>query len=322
MDLASAPATTETQGPVVPQSQPVGVLSGLDPMLDDNAVRQAIAAAEANNQDPTTIKLSELSQGTVAPEAPKATPEVPVKFLKSDGAVDVEKIQASTKQLEEAVQQKEAKLQEATKSVDDLVKHYLDLENKFKNTPNPDKIMAQIPPPPPPQQMLPPQQMSDQQLLAMINEDMKNNPAATVAQLVEIAISKRLQPIEEKERIGYVRENVEKLAKADPRFLQHYNAVTAKIDSDPDIRRLKNPHRAAWLEVKEEMRLGEPSPVQAQPSKPLSPVLGGGTPPSAPSSSGPTHQDILGNLDKIDLRDRKQEAMADEAIKQFLSRGR
>lgn len=303
------------------QSQPIQALANLDAPLDDAQVRAAIANAEANNQDPQTIKLDELAQAPVTnPPAPAPTPapvEVPQKFLKPDGAVDVEKIQASTRQLDEAVQAKEAKLNEANKSVDDLLNHYLDLEKRLRTTPNPEKIMAQLPQTPP--QVSPPQ-MTDAQLFQMINEDMKNNPAATVAQLVEIAIAKRLQPLEEKDRIGTVRENIAALAKKDPRVLNPdlFQAITRKIESDPDIRSRRNPHRAAWLEVKEELRLGELTSAQAQPSKPLSPVLGGGTPPSVPSSSSQSPQSVLDNLDRLDLKDRKQEALGDEAIRALL----
>lgn len=301
-----------------PQSQPIEALANLDTPLDDAQVRQAIANAEANNQDPQSIRTDELAQAPVStPPAQAAPVEVPQKFLKPDGAVDVEKIQASTRQLDEAVQAKEAKLNEANKSVDDLLNHYLDLEKRLRTTPNPEKIMAQLPQTPP--QVSPPQ-MTDAQLFQMINEDMKNNPAATVAQLVEIAIAKRLQPLEEKDRIGTVRENIAALAKKDPRVLNPdlFQAITRKIESDPDIRSRRNPHRAAWLEVKEELRLGELTSAQAQPSKPLSPVLGGGTPPSVPSSSSQSPQSVLDNLDRLDLKDRKQEALGDEAIRALL----
>jgi hypothetical protein len=102
-----------------------------------------------------------------------------------------------------------------------------------------------------------------------------------------------------------------------------FNAINGVLSREPELYNLRNPHEVAWLKVKEEMRLGEPFQAQAQPSKAPSPVLGGGTPPSAPSVAIPqTPQNIVSNLDKIDLRDRRQEAMADEAIRAFLSRGR
>jgi hypothetical protein len=302
------------------QSQPVQAIAPEVP-FDDAKVREAIMKAEANNLDPQTITLDEFAQGrvnTIPLEAPIPAVEVPPKFLKSDGSVDVDKLQASTATLETAVQQKEAKLQEATKSVDDLVKHYMGLEKRFTSTPNPERVLAQIPQAPPPPPQINPQQMSQQQLEDAINADFQRNPGRTMVELLNIGLSQRLQPLEEREKIQSVRENVEKLAKNDPRVLQHFDAITAKIESDPELRRLKNPHRAAWLEVKEDLRLGELSQAQAQPSRPLSPVLGGGTPPSVPSASVPSPQNVLSNLSSLDIRDKKQEALGDEAVRRAL----
>jgi hypothetical protein len=136
-------------------------------------------------------------------------------------------------------------------------------------------------------------------------------------------IQKKLQPMEEREKAEATRLNLQALASRDARILREdvFAAVNAKLQSDPDLWRLKNPHKAAWLEVKEEMRLGEPLPVPAQPSR-ASPVLGGGTPPSAPSSSVMSPTDVIANLHKLDLRDKKQEALGDEAIRAQLASSR
>lgn len=338
MDIIDAPLPVEKPtGPIVSQPQPVAALQGLDPTLDDNAVRQAIANAEANNQDPTTVTIADMTAGQsqtptpqapvqpepTAPEAPKV--EVPQKFLKPDGEVDVEKLKASTEQLNEAVKQKE---QAVTKSVDDWVKEYERLEKRLSSLPNPQKLAASLPSPQPaqvpPQQAAPafnPAQMSEQELEALINQDFQRNPGRTVAQLVQMALDQRLHPIEHEKKLGTVRSNIAEIAKNDPRVLRQdiFNAINAKLENNPVYMNLPNPHKVAWLEVKEELRLGEPSQVQAQPSRPTAPVLGGGTPPSAPSVSVPTTpQNIIANLDKIDLKDRRQEAMADAAIRAML----
>lgn len=326
MDMLTEHLVPEApKGPIVPQAQPVGVLADLDPQLDDNAVRQALAAAEANNQDPMTVTMGDLAQVKTPqepakaeqPSQPKIPADIPEKFLKPDGEVDVEKLQTSTRQLDEAIQKKE----EVFKSVEDLWNHYKDSQKKFGGMPNVDQIAAKLPaliqqPQTPPA----PQQMSDQQLREFIRRDYEADPIATTAQLIEIAIQKKLQPFEEREKDSAVRENIRQLAAKDVRVLQHYDAITNKLNSDPDLWRLKNPHKAAWLEVKEELRLGEPQTAPAQPSRAPAPILGGGTPPSTPSSSVPPTQNVLANLDRIDLRDKRQEAMADEAIRQFLSR--
>lgn len=315
-DVIIEPATSRQ----VPQSQPVQALEGITAPLDDAQVRQAIVDAEAKNLDPQSLTLEDFAQGKVqnpTPEKPGA--EVPQKFLKPDGVVDVEKIQASTRQLDEAIKTKE---EAVTKTVDDYMREYNEREQKFRNMPNPDKLAAQLPvqPIPTPSQDIPPQNFEE-----IVRRDYAADPLGTTTRLLDIMIQKKLQPLEEREKAEVTRANLQALAAKDPRILREdvFAAVNAKLQNDPDLWRLKNPHKAAWLEVKEEMRLGEvPSGTPAQPSRP-SPVLGGGTPPSAPSSSVPSSpQDILANLHKLDLRDKKQEALGDEAIRAQLAASR
>ena len=158
---------TITEGPLFvepvkesagPQSQPIEALPKGGAPLDDAAVREAIGRAESAGQDPLSLTLSDLAQGQtqnpVSSEALKA-PEVPQKFLKPDGGVDVEKLQASTRQLGEVLKDKETAVQ---KTVEDYLREYRELETRFKGLPNPDRLApppAQVPP-----QMIPPSQMN------------------------------------------------------------------------------------------------------------------------------------------------------------------
>jgi len=314
MDIIDAPQLVEKPVPVTSsQAQPVSILSGLDPELSDDAVRQALANAEKNGQDPMSAKLSDLDSlqtPVVVQEQPKL--DVPQKFLTPDGVVDVEKITASTRQLDEAIQKKE----EAVKSVEDYLAEYREKESKFRNMPNPQKLAATAPV----IQETHPSNMTDAELEAAIRQDYNSDPVLTTSRLIEVAIEKRMEPVFRKEKEDSVRSNIAALAQKDARVLnpEVFKAINDKLVSDPDLWKLKNPHKAAWLEVKEELRLGEPGTVHAQPSRMLTPVLGGGTPPSTPSTSAQTPQNVIGNLDKLDLRDRKQEALGDEAIRAFL----
>lgn len=324
MDIIDAPQeVVKPTGPIQPHAQPVAVLADLDPMLDDAAVRQALVNAENTGLDPTTITIEDMVKGQSSPpngapvqtpEAPKA--EVPEKFLKPDGTADVEKIQASSRQLDEATKVKEAAV---NKTVEDYLAEYREKEAKFKNLPNPQRLAAQMPPSAPPPDV---PNMSQQELEAAIRREYDANPILTVANLVDAAIKARLEPFEAKDRDERVRRNIAELATKDSRVLREdvFAAIKQKLDSDPDLWKLKNPHKAAYLEVKEEMRLGEPTLAQAQPSRQSAPVLAGGTPPSAPSVSGTANQDVLANLDKIDLKNRSQEAMGDAAVRAFLAR--
>lgn len=295
----------------VSQSQPIQALANLDAPLDDAQVRAAIASAEANNQDPQTIQLDELAQAPV--NTPPSVPvEVPQKFLKTDGAVDVDKIQASTRQLDEAIQKKEEAI---SKSVDDYMREYNERENKFRNLPNPERLAANVPPPP--VASMPIAEIPNYE--EIVRRDYAADPLGTTTRLLDLMLKQKFQPLEERERAEATRSNLQTLASKDSRILREdvFAKVNEKLRNDPDLWKLKNPHKAAWLEVKEEMRLGEPTQAQAQPSRPLSPVLGGGTPPSAPSSSVPSQNGNI-NLDALDLRDKKQEALGDEAIRRAL----
>lgn len=278
----------QLQGASQPAFQP-------EPKLDEAKVREAMQEAARAGVDPFKLTVGDmetgirLSEPTVAQVEPPV--EVPEKFKKPNGAVDVEKLNDATRQLDAAVQAKEAKTQEVQKSVEDMVREYKALEKRLSSTPNPDRLAAQLPQAQAPQVPQVPQQYSDQQLEAMINADMQANPARTVAQLVQMSIERalgdRLKPIEEDRRDNSIRANITKIAEQDPRILnqQVFDAVNVKLRDNPELWNLKNPHKTAWLEVKEELRLGEPSQVQAQPSKPSAPILGGGTPPPAPSLS-------------------------------------
>jgi hypothetical protein len=294
----------------VSKSQPIEALSNLDAPMDqaeENQLRQAISNAVANNQDPLTIKSQDLAQGPITP--------VPQKFLKTDGTVDVDKIQASTRQLDEAIQNKQALVQ---KSVDD----YLEMEKKFRNLPNPEKLAAQVPQiTQAPTAPIPQGQLTPQQQEEIVRRDYAADPLGTTTRLLDLMLTAKFQPIEERNQIEARRQNIQKIAEKDPRILQsdYFDAVNAKLQADPDLWKLKNPHKAAWLEVKEEMRLGEPvlGQVQAQPSRP-SVVLGGGSPPSVPSSSVQSSGQV--DLSTLDIRDKKQEAMGDEAMRAMLNR--
>lgn len=313
------PQIEPTATPPAGKSQPIqAIAANTDPVFDDNAVRQAIAQAEANNQDPMTIRTDELaSQGQVPNQAEVKTTqtEVPQKFLKSDGAVDVEKIQASTRQLDEALQKRDPVPQ---KTVEDYLAEYQEKEKLFRSGTVPKPAVVEPIPVPAVPQFNPTADFEE-----IVRRDYAADPLGTTTRLFDLMLQKKFAPLEEREKVEATRSNIQKLVEKDSRVLQPevYAAINSKLAADPDLWKLKNPHKAAWLEVKEEMRLGEPSQAQAQPSRP-SPVLGGGTPPSAPSSSVQQPQDVLSNLHRLDIRDKTQESLGDEAIRKALAGNR
>ena len=280
---------------LTPEQSPVASQPAHQPAsekLDANQVREAMRQAAEQGIDPFELTVGDLKQGL--PSVSQAEPPVvaPEKFKKPNGEVDVEKLKASTKQLDEAIQEKKAAVQ---KSIDD----YIQKQKEFRNLPNVEKLKAASTPPP----VIPPApsdpvSMSLEEIKAKIAQDLQRDAPGTVLDLVQIAVNQRLsqeigplkQDAEERKlerQDRQLRENLTKLAENDPRVLQadYFNAINATLEANPELWNLKNPHKAAWLEVKEELRLGEPSRVPAQPSRPPSPILGGGTPPPTPSSS-------------------------------------
>lgn len=292
------------------------------PELDDAAVRAAIAQAEQTGQNPERLQISDLSQRKEE-TPPKETPEIPNKFKTPDGEVDVEKLKASTQKLDEVIQKKEEEL----KSVDDYVREYREKEAKFRSLPNPQKVAEEVRSPEVPS-------LTADQIRARIQADMQQDMVGTITDLVDVIVKQRMnaavKPIEEDIQLtrreredNRLRENLKQLASKDSRVLHPviFAAINAKLESDPNLWSLKNPHKSAWLEVKEDLRLGEPSQAQAQPSKSVSPILGGGSPPPAPSSSTPSMpSDPFSMMNQVDLRDRKQEAQGDAAMRAFFAK--
>lgn len=287
------PATELRQEPpkFVPSTE------GNTPPMDDNAVRAIFAQAAAEGKDDlneTVVLTAPLGQPLpTAPVLASPPPEVPAKFQKPDGTVDEEKLKNSSAQLNEALQAK-------AKTVEELLLEYKESQKKLGQLGNQEgqikKEMAQVPQAPAP--LFQPDQNMDairQQLLQLQQTD----PIAFAVEIAR-AVSRKeatdiaapmlqvAQNMAEQERDGNVRRNIAALAEQDPRILQLYGEVTKELESDPAYFRLKNPHKAAWNEVKERMRLGEaPARAPAQPSMIPSPTLGRGSPTSVQGLAQP-----------------------------------
>lgn len=310
--------------PEQPQSASQPALQPDSFKLDEKAVRQAIQQAASTGVDPFSLAVGDMNKVDTPVETRTELPQdFPDKFKKPNGEADVEKLKASTRQLDEVLQKKETEVQ---KTVEEMFSEYKVKEQKFRAMPNPERLAAQAPMAPPVQPTAP-SQLSDEQLEAMINADINKNPARVMAEFTKLQLEKMIGPILEERKDNAVRENIKALAAKDPRIMnpQVFAAVNAKLDADPDLWKLKNPHKAAWLEVKEDMRLGELTQAQAQPSKPSAPILGGGTPPPAPSLSPETatQEAIFQAAAQLgsDPRDRKfdpkQQAALDQAAKRY-----
>jgi len=279
---------------------------GLPPPMDDNAVREIFAKAAADgaedlNATITTTAPAPQGQPPVAAQPPvtaqpvqpppvgTSVPQkegIPSKFQKPDGTVDEEKLKASS-----------ARLDEAQKTVDDLLADYKAKEKEYhQKSAEAKQIQAQIPGIPNAPLMtapLPPEaEAIRQQLLALQQQD----PIAFAVEIAR-AVSRKeatdiaapaLQVAEvmaQQQRDSSLRGNISALADRDPRILnpQIYAEFQKELnDPSENYFALKNPHKAAWNEVKERLRLGEPTTAQAQPSNLSpnggSPTLGRGSP--------------------------------------------
>lgn len=229
-------------------------------------------------------------------ESAKEIPaQMPAKFLKPDGTVDEEKLKASSEQLGKAIEQKQ-------KTIDEMLAEYKEKEKQFTELGHKTKELQSTSPNPvsePP--MLSPQfagLTADQiraQLLALNAQDpiafaveiarAVSRKEATDVALPALQVAGRLA---EQERDSDMRKNLLSLAERDSRVQEPalYAELINELNSDPAYFRLKNPIKNAWNEVKERLRLGEPT-GSAQPSQASSPTLGRGVPPSVSSFATP-----------------------------------
>lgn len=311
-----------TEMPLTVDANPAELPPSAQPQMPGNIldmeaqIKAASDAAQARGEDPSKLPIGVLAE---------QVPNVPKKFVTQTGEVDVEKLKASTERLNEEIQKKETVVQ---KSVED----YLQAEKKFRTLPNVAKLEQKNAPVAPVQEVQqPPVQMSREQLEARINADMQANAASTVANLIDIMFEQKfgqkIAPLEQgiqvtlqRERDDQTRANLKTLADKDPRIMNQevFDAINAKLAEQPKLWELKNPHKAAWLEVKDEMRLGDvPSGTSAQPSRPPSPILGGGTPPP-PQSSGSgilNTENVMAAMGQANFKDAAQVANLDKAMK-------
>lgn len=319
MEIQEGPLQVETLPDAKENTtQPIPATSEPSILNDEAAVRAALVDAEAKGMDPEKVRIRDISQG---PQVP-----VPEKFQKPTGEVDVEKLKASTQALDEAIQKKESEIQ---KSVEEYLSAYKEKEAKFRNLPNPEKLAASLPPPVP-APVLPPPAMDTQSLKQRILEDLNKDPVDTMTNLIDLIVEKKMQPVKEdyekareRERDNAIRENIKSIASKDPRVLDPkiFQAINAKLESDPDYWKLKNPHKAAWLDVKDEMRLGDLNQSTAQPSRPPTPILGGGTPPPPQSSQGElTPKVFVSALNQVNVRDKAQMDALEKSMREYLER--
>lgn len=228
---------------------------------------------------------------------------VPEKFKTPEGTVDEDKLKASSKLLDGAIEQKQ-------KTVDEMMADYKERERKLHELSQQKAELARQMPALP---AMTSQNVNanDQQMVQLhqqILADMQRDPVNTSIMLNKALITKELEPLmkrfqqEEEIRTDSARrDSFTRLAESDPRVMQnqYYQAINQVLDEDPAMMRLKNPHKAAWNEVKERLRLGEATPLQAQPSS-ASPQLGRGAPPSVSTFQGQvTPQSLAQQVNQI-----------------------
>jgi len=277
--------TKQIDVPFVPSTD------GLPPPMDDNAVRAIFADAAAKGIDDLNATIqTQAPQGQPSPapapqsEIPKK--EVPAKFQKPDGTVDEEKLKASTARIEEAVQEKQ-------KTVDELLADYEARQKELGNLGNKQgqlkKQIESLPAAQPPQADVTGQ--SPDAIRAQLLQLAQTDPIAFAVEISRAVARKEAldiaapalevtQGLAEQQRIAATRANIAALAEQDPRILQGplYEELKKELNNPSEnYWALKNPHRAAWNEVKDRLRLGEAPKASVQPSNP-SPILGRGSP--------------------------------------------
>lgn len=298
-----------------------------------NGAAQTTAVQPTVPQTPTApapVPATTAVPATQPTPAPQASTEVPAKFLKPDGTVDVEKLQASTKQLDAA-------LQEKVMSIDEMVAAYKEKERQFRNLPKAPEQVARLaqqvvqPPVAPPPMAAPapiPMAPDPATVYQHLSQEYQRDPFGTVVDLVKVMMRQESAPVQqfiesqrEREHDDSIKANLVELAKDDPRVANTaiYNQIVAELERDPGYWNLRNPHKAAWNEVKARLRLGE-TQLPAQPSKTPSPILGGGTPPPVPSTTGqPTPANVGAAIQQAKGKDEL--AMVEQELRRMTAQG-
>ena len=300
---------------------PAPVNTAPTPPMDEASVRAAVMKAESEGKEVADISAQTSGLDKIVP-IPSVNPQdVPAKFLKPDGTVDVQKITDSTKQLDAGIEKKQLTVEEA-------LAQYKEKERQFRNLPsNPaqvqryvqDQVQSQAQPQAP--QPVPVATPPIDQLQAQIAQEYQRDPIGTMVDLTRALIQNQQKPVldfieklREQERDNGIKSNLSQLAKDDPRILQPqvYAEILKEMESDPGYTQLRNPYKAAWNEVKGRLRLGDIQ-TPAQPSRTATPILGGGTPPPVPSSaSGPASpQNLLAAIGQIKTTEEQQRVEAE-----------
>jgi hypothetical protein len=255
------------------------------------------------------VTMEELHEPVKQPQLPvvtqqavQTTPEIPAKFQKPDGTVDEEKLKASSEQIQGVIEQKK-------KSIDEMLAEYKANEEKLRQTGQEANNLKQAlqerkisePPAQIPSNV---QGLTPQQIHANLLQQMSDDPIGAVFEIAKVVSQKEGREIAapalevaarfaEQQRDADMRQNLLSIAEKDVRIQnpELYAEFVKELNSDPAYFRLKNPQRAAWNEVKDRLRLGEPTPGSAQPSQASSPVLGHGVPPSVSSLPQPMSAD-------------------------------
>jgi hypothetical protein len=311
-----------------PGPTPISAQPQLPPLTDQD-VRAAVMKAEAEGKEVADITAQTSGLDQIVPVVPPAQTDaqpqtdIPAKFRNPDGTVDVQKITDSTKQLDAGIEKKQL-------SIDEALAQYKERERQFHTLPsNPEQVQryaqqqAQAQPQQPPAPVPPPYQpppLPQDQLQAQLYQEYQRDPIGTMADLTKVLIAQQQKPViefierlREQERDNAVRNHLSQLAQDDPRVLhpQVYAEIVKEMESDPGYRHLKNPHKAAWNEVKGRLRLGD-VPTPTQPSKTATPILGGGTPPPVPSSAGqPTPQNLMAAINQMKTPEEQQRVEAE-----------
>jgi hypothetical protein len=297
------------------------------PPMDESAVRAAVMQAEASGKDVADVpaQTNPLERIVPIPDAPQATQtEVPAKFLKPDGTVDVQKITDSTRQLDAGIEKKQL-------TIDEALAQYKERERQFRNLPaNPEQVQrfvqqqAQVIPAPAPQ--APPPAPPVDQLQAQIMQEYQRDPIGTMVDLVKAVTQNQQKPVldfidklREQERDNGIKSSLSQLANDDPRVLHPgvYSEILKEIQSDPGYTQLRNPYKAAWNEVKGRLRLGDVQ-TPAQPSRTATPILGGGTPPPVPSSASgqATPQNLMAAIGQ--MKTPEEQARVEAEIRRLM----
>lgn len=238
-----------------------------------------------------------------APVAPAAQPQAPVpeKFARPDGSLDQDRLQKSFVSLEQYLE-KEREL------------------TRVRQQPNGQQFQPQYAPPP--QGYIAQPQYAPVPIEQRINEDMRQDPGATVLNIARAAVLQAQQQAEASTLELRRRLELMEMGQKDPAVFtaDGHKQIMQTLQDNPWLWNSPTPYLSAYKMAGPIHRQVPPTPVMQQTARPSAPILPGGQ-PAAGMPQGPQSFSSEGDLRRaLEAKFPKDPSKQMQALEEIIAR--